>query len=104
MNIYRMLALAVALLALPMSSYADDWKDESGKRKGKERREFKEEYWDGNCKVERKMEKNGDFKEERKCKAPRHVDYREREEYVPVPAPVYRTREPEISVDVRIRP
>jgi hypothetical protein len=32
------------------------------------RAEFKEEYWDGNSKVERKLEKNGEYKEERKCK------------------------------------
>ena len=34
--------------------------------------EYKEEYWDGNCKVKRKLEKDGDYKEERKCKAVHH--------------------------------
>jgi surface antigen len=50
-------------------AFADDDKDESGHgRKRGGGHSFKEEYWDGNCKVERKLEKNGDYKEERKCK------------------------------------
>jgi len=43
---------------------ADPWKDESGH--GWRGGEYKEEYWDGRCKIERKWEKDGD-KEERKC-------------------------------------
>ena len=31
-------------------------------------REFKEEYDDGRCKVERKLEKSGEYKEEIKCR------------------------------------
>ena len=30
--------------------------------------ERKQEFWDGNCKIERKWERNGEYKEERKCK------------------------------------
>jgi surface antigen len=30
--------------------------------------EHKEEYWEGNCKIERKWEKDGDYKEKRTCK------------------------------------
>lgn len=30
----------------------------------------KEEYREGNCKVERKWERNGRYKEERKCEGP----------------------------------
>ena len=30
--------------------------------------EHKEEFWDGNCKIERKWEKDGDYKEKRTCK------------------------------------
>ena len=62
-------SLALAFLAFAPAAFADRDKDESGhghKRHGG--REFKEEYWDGNCKVERKLERNGDYKEERKCK------------------------------------
>jgi len=58
--------LFAALLA-PAAALADHDKDESGK--GRERRwEHKEEIRQGNCKIERKWEKNGDYKEERKCK------------------------------------
>lgn len=67
MNKLPLLLLPAALLALPLSALSDH-------------RDYKEEYWDGNCKVERKFKKNGDYKEERKCKggAPAYV----------VPAPV----------------
>lgn len=77
------LSVLVASLAAASISpaYADRDKDESGHgghgRHKHEKREYKEEYWDGNCKVERKLEKNGDYKEERKCKAPRHSQSRE---------------------------
>jgi surface antigen len=76
----------VALFAAGSISpaYADRDKDENGHgghgRHKHEKREYKEEYWDGNCKVKRKLEKNGDYEEERKCKAPRHSqsrDYRQ---------------------------
>lgn len=59
---------SMLLLALASSSalaVADPWKNESGK--GRHGREYKQEYWDGNCKVEKKWEK-GEYKEERKCK------------------------------------
>jgi surface antigen len=85
------MAFVVALAASP--TIADDWKDESGKGREQkheykheykhEGRAWKEEYDDGHCKVERKLEKNGEYKEERKCRGqgqPVHV----------VPAPVYR--------------
>lgn len=89
MKILRSLLLPALLLALPLAVQADSWKDESGHGKG--RREYKEEYWDGNCKVERKWKKNGEYKEERKCKAPAHVYYE--------PAPVYMTAPPPVVVD-----
>lgn len=60
------LLVNAVLLAITPAALADDDKDEGGKGRyrGHER---KEEFWDGNCKVERKWEKNGDYKEERKC-------------------------------------
>lgn len=63
------LALSLsAALAVPGPALADPWKDESGHGRGKsERGERKEEFWDGNCKIERKWEKDGGYKEERKC-------------------------------------
>jgi hypothetical protein len=66
---YVRLPLIALCALLPLIAVADPGKDESGHGKHrKHRAEFKEEYWDGNCKVERKLEKNGDYKEERKCK------------------------------------
>jgi surface antigen len=53
-------ALALAFLALSAPAHADD--DDRGKR-----RERKEEFWDGPCKVEREWKSDGDYKEERKC-------------------------------------
>jgi hypothetical protein len=100
--------LAVFLTSAATGAAADPWKDESGKGKG-HGREYKEEYWDGNCKVERKFKKDGQYKEKRKCKGPREQVYRyyepvvhERVYYPAYAAPV--RREPEVSIDVRIRP
>jgi len=59
-----------ALLALPFAVNADPWKDESGHGK-RHHREYKEEYWDGPCKVKREY-KNGKYKEKRECERPRH--------------------------------
>jgi hypothetical protein len=73
------------------SASADPGKDESGK--GREHgysydrgygyqqprrasREFKEEYDDGRCKVERKLEKSGEYKEEVKCRSGYRSSYR----------------------------
>jgi hypothetical protein len=68
--------VALAMVGVYAPVFADPGKDESGHgRKYESRRhkggEYKEEYWDGDCKVERKWKKNGDFKEERKCEGPR---------------------------------
>ncbi|HEX2547766.1 MAG TPA: hypothetical protein VHL79_22975 [Ramlibacter sp.] len=90
----------LALCALlPFAALADPDKDESGhgkhRKHGKHHAEFKQEYWEGNCKVERKREKNGDYKEERKCKGQRHAheDKRRREHdrtsHAQAPRPVY---------------
>ena len=51
-----------------MPTFADPDKDESRHGRNKDHgREHKEEFRDGNCKVERKWEKNGAYKEETKC-------------------------------------
>lgn len=100
----------LALCALSSAALADPWKDESGNHRHGKRGEYKEEYWDGQCKVKRKVKKNGEFKEERKCKPQkRHVrqDYHYRQPVVDervyyVPQPVH--AQPGIEVDVRIRP
>ena len=108
MNKLPFILLPLAIL-LPLSAVADPDKNESGKG-NKHKREFKEEFWDGNCKVERKLEGNGDYKEERKCKGARQADhgYRDdRRDYrqaqpgivVTVPDRVYRAAE-----QVRVEP
>lgn len=79
-------AIVLGLGGWTSMAAADPWKDESGKgrwhyeREGgfpgwgygyaypRERRTYKEEYRTGNCKVERKWESSGEYKEEVKCK------------------------------------
>ncbi|MGY4291243.1 hypothetical protein ACVWXO_010509 [Bradyrhizobium sp. LM2.7] len=67
----------IGLLTAP--ALADPWKDESGKGRegyydrGPYRaynydREYKQEYYRGPCKIERKWGKHGEYKEETKCK------------------------------------
>lgn len=60
------IALAASAFACMSPALADDDKDESGKWRER-RAERKEEFWDGNCKIERKWEKSGEYKEKRKC-------------------------------------
>lgn len=49
--------------------------------------EYKDEYWDGNCKIKRKMKKNGDYEEKRKCKDEPQGYYSPQPVYVPAPQP-----------------
>lgn len=58
--------LLACLVALPTISFADDDDDDYGGRRY--HREYKEKYWDGPCKVERKYKRNGDYEEKRKCR------------------------------------
>ncbi len=87
-------ALSLILVGWAGSASADPWKDESGKgrwrggyersydypgrgygyeRPHRERRAFKQEYDDGRCKYERKLEKSGEYKEEVKCRGGRRA-------------------------------
>ena len=73
----KILAYGVAMVlgVVSWGALADPWKDESGHGRhygGHYGGDHKQEYWDGNCKVERKWKGNGDYKEERKCEAPRY--------------------------------
>lgn len=54
-----------ALAAMPFAAVADDDGEHRKRRHGAE---YKHEYQDGNCKVERKREKDGDFEEKIDCK------------------------------------
>lgn len=77
---WTFMVVVAAMLVSP--ALADPWKDESGKgrwggggdgrgyygRSYNEAREYKQEFYRGPCKVERKWERNGEYKEETKCK------------------------------------
>lgn len=82
MKTTRLLLLPAVLIAFAPAAWSDHGK---GFREG--RGEYKEEYWDGHCKVERKFKRNGDYKEERKCKGAPHA-YHPAPVYVPAPATV----------------
>jgi hypothetical protein len=71
------LSLLAIIGLLGGTALAGPWKDESGKYRWKYHsgsdyaeydREYKEEFRVGNCKIERKWEPDGSYKEERKCK------------------------------------
>ncbi|WP_051340809.1 glycine zipper 2TM domain-containing protein [Azospirillum halopraeferens] len=55
-------AVAAVLAAGPVAA------DPPWHARGHGKGEWKDVYWDGPCKVERKWKRNGDYKEERKCK------------------------------------
>jgi hypothetical protein len=73
-----LIIIGLAMLAGPAA--ADPWKDESGKRRwGNDRDrgfyrsynydpDYKQEFYRGSCKIERKWERSGEYKEETKCK------------------------------------
>jgi hypothetical protein len=92
--------LPILLCAVPLIASADSWKDEGGHGRGHGHGKHKEEYWDGNCKVERKFGKDGEYKEKRKCRAPEREYYQPVPVYVPAP-PVQ--REPGIILNGTIR-
>lgn len=49
-------------------SLADD-----GRHPGPKRHKHKEEFWDGECRVKREWKKNGEYREQRKCKGEEHA-------------------------------
>lgn len=69
-------AFILAALAIPFAAFAD--RDGHGHGHG-----GKQEYWDGNCKVERKWH-HGEMHEKRKCRGPAPAAV-----YVAPPQPVY---------------
>ena len=74
--------LIVAAICAPVSAMADDDDDEycCSRHRG----EYKEKFWDGNCKVKREWE-DGKYKEERECEG---RDIRRDRPIVIQPAPV----------------
>lgn len=65
MKAIRLSTILFALAAMPFAAMADDDGEHRHRRHGAE---YKHEYQDGNCKVERKREKDGDFEEKIDCK------------------------------------
>lgn len=132
MRTLHILLLPIALLMFQAPAFADPNKDERGHSKkghgydrhehwedhghgnrhkrGHDRQEYKEEYVDGNCKIKRKYEKNGEYKEERKCKEPRqsHYEpsrrgyYEQSPVYMPAPPAVYEDSGTVIRGTIRI--
>lgn len=91
----RHLLIASALIVAPLAANADHWRgDRHGHRHS---REYKQEYWDGHCKVKREYKRNGSYKEKRSCKPPRYRHY-----YDDGPV-VYRSGGPVIVIDPVIR-
>ena len=91
-----MLALSTAaMLALaPMAAEADS--DRHHHRHG---REYKEKYWDGACKVERKWKRNGEYQEKRKCRDDyRQGYYAQPQVVVPMAAPAIVITPPSIII------
>lgn len=100
-NLKRIL-IATVLLALPLSTLADnDDDDDEGhrhhhynhhdnhyKHERYKHDDYRKTYWDGQCKVTVKYKKHGEYVEKRKCNPPRQVYYEPA--YVPAPpaAPV----------------
>ncbi|WMD18328.1 hypothetical protein RAS12_16955 [Achromobacter seleniivolatilans] len=86
---------AAALLSLaPLAAEAD-----SDRHQHRHGREYKEKYWDGACKVERKWKRNGEYQEKRKCRD----DYRQgygmpQQVLVPMPAPAIVITPPTIII------
>ena len=94
--------LPALLLAMPVTALADDDDDDDhGQRRGhyqrQYQRDFKETYYDGHCRIERKFKKNGEYKEKHKCNAPAYQVYQPAPVYVP--APVYFSGNPGITIN-----
>lgn len=65
MNLNQIIAAVLACVTLSFGAIADDDEDYRRSRQGSE---YKHQYRDGNCKVERKREKDGEFEEKVDCK------------------------------------
>lgn len=80
MIITRVIAVS-ALLCMSFTASAGSWYDKYDRGN---KRSFKQttEYWDGNCKVKRKVKKDGSYKEKRECKGPSYGrNYRSNDNY-----------------------
>lgn len=97
MNKLKVFTAFVIASTLAAATHADPPEGRGWKKHNKHGHTVrKEEYWDGNCKVERKWEADGDYKEERKCKGGPSYGYRDSGAQVVVALPWFdqRAQEP----------
>lgn len=87
---------AAALMTLaPLAAEADSGRHHHRHGRG----EYKEKYWDGACKVERKWKRNGDYSEKRKCRDDYRYGYAPQPVLVPaMPAPAIVINPPPIII------
>lgn len=81
MTPFSKISLALLLACLPFAASADSWDDDDDDDRGR----YKQQYRDGHCKIKRELKKNGDFKEERRCKGRPYGGH----VHAPMPVPVY---------------
>lgn len=93
MSSLKVLLLPFALLAA--SSHAQDRRDDDGNRRYE--RAPREVFWDGNCRVEQWVDRNGDLVERRRCRADERDAGRYADQRVARRAPAY--REPQRDAD-----
>ena len=67
----RRLLLPLALLAAPAVASADDWGDE---RRGRDERAQVSVHWEGDCRVEQRLNRDGELVERRRCNTERDDD------------------------------
>jgi surface antigen len=72
-------AAGAAALALACGVVHAD--DDRGRKRGHAAREFKQEFWDGPCKVELEQKADGSYKHERKCQGGDDRDAERKEEF-----------------------
>ena len=70
----KIFLLPIALLAAPIAAHAQDWVDEYGIRRSERAPSV---YWDGNCRVEQRVNRDGDVIERRRCRSDRYADSRQ---------------------------
>jgi hypothetical protein len=94
-----LLWLPVALLAWPLGALAhdDDHNDQGRGGYHQHQRDAKQTFYDGNCTVEQKFKKNGEYKEKRKCHGPHYRVYQAAPTFVP--APIYYGGRPGITIN-----
>lgn len=93
MSSLKVFLLPLALLAA--SSHAQDRPDDDGNRR--DERAPREVFWDGNCRVEQWVDRNGDRVERRRCRADERDAGRYADQRVARRAPAY--REPQRDAD-----